>query len=134
MSALPGAAAADDPATYDGTDTVVPEDVAVVEPAQPVAALADLPDHGMVVVTVDHRQILLCRLGGDVFAVAAICSHAGAPLVEGRLDGAHVQCPWHRVRFDVRTGARVTVPACADLRAYRTEVRDGTVWVSMGTG
>lgn len=99
-----------------------------------VAALADVPDHGMVEVAVGSRRALLCRLGDDVFAVGATCPHHGAPLSEGCLDGALVRCPWHGARFDVRTGLRVTVPTCRDLRSFPTEVRDGTVWVTVADG
>lgn len=96
-----------------------------------VAAVGDVPDHGMVPVSVGRRPVLLCRFGDDVFAVGAACTHQGAPLAEGRLDGALVRCPWHGALFDVRTGARVNVPTCADLRTYPVEVRDGTVWVTV---
>ncbi|HEX8581477.1 MAG TPA: non-heme iron oxygenase ferredoxin subunit [Acidimicrobiales bacterium] len=125
MSAVPqGAAAAD------GTVDADLDTVAFV----PVAALDDVPDHGMVAATAGRHQLLLCRLGDDVFAVAATCTHLGAPLLEGRLEGGLVRCPWHGVRFDVRTGARVTVPSCADLRTHPAEVRDGTVWVGVVNG
>lgn len=97
----------------------------------PVARLEAVPDHGMLPVTVGRRQLLLCRFGDHVFAVAAACTHHGAPLAEGRLEGALLRCPWHAVRYDVRTGVRVSVPVCPDLRTFPAEVRDGEVWVTV---
>lgn len=94
-----------------------------------VARLEDIPDRGMTCVRVGNREMLLCRLDGLVFAMPARCTHRGAPLVEGRLEGPFLRCPWHGVRFDVRTGARVSVPDCTDLRVTRAQVRDGSVWL-----
>ena len=43
-------------------------------------------------------------MGGEVFAIKAVCPHRGGPLANGRLDGHVVACPWHGWTFDVRTG------------------------------
>ena len=43
--------------------------------------------------------------------------HFGEPLFQGTLSGATVTCPWHRWRFDLRTGERLHPP--------REEVPDG---------
>lgn len=32
------------------------------------------------------------------------CPHRGGPLVEGRVSGGEVRCPWHWYRFDLATG------------------------------
>lgn len=87
----------------------------------------------MTCVQVGARQILLCRVDGLVFALPVRCTHRGAPLAEGKLEGALLRCPWHGVRFDVRTGARVTVPDCTDLDVTRAEVRDEIVWLPAGS-
>lgn len=95
-----------------------------------VASLNDIPVGGMLRVTVDKIPMLLCRLQEQVFAVGAICPHRGAPLERGLLKGALLRCPWHGIQFDVRTGARVCVPECADLKVYQVTVRDEQVFVS----
>jgi len=94
-----------------------------------VARLDEIPDRGMRTVRVGARDVLLCRLDDRVFALPARCSHRGAALVDGRLEGPFIRCPWHGVKFDVRTGARVSAPDCGDLRATRAEVRDDVVWL-----
>lgn len=92
---------------------------------------AELPDHGMRRMTVGKRQVLVCRLGESVFAVRANCPHRGAPLDEGRLEGPLLRCPWHGVKFDVRTGGRVCPPICSDLTVYEAEVRGDQVWIQV---
>lgn len=94
-----------------------------------VARLDEIPDRGMKTVRVGGREVLLCRLNGLVFAMPSRCTHRGAPLVEGHLEGPFLRCPWHGVRFDVRTGARVCAPDCEDVPVTRAQVRDGSVWL-----
>jgi nitrite reductase/ring-hydroxylating ferredoxin subunit len=94
-----------------------------------IKAAAEIPDGGFRRFTVGNRQVLLFRLGDSYFAVRANCPHRAAPLDRGRLEGALVRCPWHGIKFDVRTGARVCAPVCEDLETYPTQVRDGRVWI-----
>ncbi|MBW1596476.1 Rieske 2Fe-2S domain-containing protein [Streptomyces sp. JJ38] len=91
--------------------------------------LADIPEFTPHPVTIGRRALLLFRYGERVYATAARCTHQGVELLGGELEGALMRCPWHGVRFDVRTGARVNEPACRDLRTFRTEVRGGEVTV-----
>ena len=42
---------------------------------------------------------------GDVLAVQAFCPHLEAPLFLGSVADGAVTCPWHRWRFDLRSGA-----------------------------
>lgn len=70
-----------------------------------VARLEDLPaGTGMIVVGPFDKPMALFNVGGEVFAINAICPHRGGPLHTGRLDGHLVACPWHGWTFDVRTG------------------------------
>jgi nitrite reductase/ring-hydroxylating ferredoxin subunit len=94
-----------------------------------VARLDEIPDRGMKTVRMAKREVLLCRLGERVFALPSRCTHRGAPLLEGHLEGPFLRCPWHGARFDVRTGARVNAPDCTDVPVTRAEVRDGSVWL-----
>jgi nitrite reductase/ring-hydroxylating ferredoxin subunit len=43
--------------------------------------------------------------GGSLRVCDAACPHLAGPLVEGRVAGAEVRCPWHGHRFDLATGA-----------------------------
>ena len=53
----------------------------------------------------------------EVLCSQAFCPHLEGPLFQGTLSGATVTCPWHRWRFDLRTGERLHPP--------REEVPDG---------
>ena len=47
-------------------------------------------------------NVLLTRVGGDVYAVSGKCAHMECPLFTGKLEGYTVTCPCH----DWRSGAR----------------------------
>ena len=78
---------------------------------------------------VDGEPVLVTRIEGVPFAVGAVCSHYGAPLVEGRAEGGTVRCPWHHACFSLRTGAPLRPPALFDLPRYRVEERAGLIFV-----
>ena len=51
------------------------------------------------------ESILVYRVPEGFFATQAKCPHILAPLAKGRMVGdCVIQCPFHRARFDVRTG------------------------------
>jgi hypothetical protein len=52
-------------------------------------------------VDVEGRKVLLHRAGGRLYAVDDVCSHAGALLSRGQVDGCVVTCPLHGSRFDL---------------------------------
>ncbi len=54
-------------------------------------------------------------MNGTFHAVSDRCSHEGALLSGGRLDGGVVTCPAHGSRFDVATGKNLSGPVMADL-------------------
>src|SRR3546814_5478965 len=86
--------------------------------------LAGIADGGMVAGHVGGEAVLLVARGGDVFAVAATCTHYGGPLAEGLVVGETIRCPWHHACFNLRPG-RPHAPALDDLKRWRVETRDG---------
>jgi 3-phenylpropionate/trans-cinnamate dioxygenase ferredoxin subunit len=96
-----------------------------------VASAADLAEGTTLRVVVEGLEILLCNVGGTVYAIEDVCTHDGGPLDQGTLEGACVVCPRHGATFDVRTGAVVTLPAVVPLPTYPVEVRDGDVYVDV---
>ena len=91
--------------------------------------LSDIPEDGMLLGNANGEAVLLVRHGGDVFAVAATCTHYGGPLADGILGAGVVRCPWHHACFDARTGKAVRPPALNPLRRWTVERRGSRVFV-----
>lgn len=93
----------------------------------PVGVAEDLPEGQPRRVEVDGQAALLYRYEGQIYAISAVCGHAGGPLELGTFDGACVMCPWHQSVFDVRDGRNVHGPATFSQPTYLVRVRDGQI-------
>jgi nitrite reductase/ring-hydroxylating ferredoxin subunit len=70
-----------------------------------VCSTGDLPVGEKRLATVNGEGILVYHLEDGYFATQAKCPHIMAPLAKGKMvEGHQIQCPFHRARFDVRTG------------------------------
>ncbi len=64
----------------------------------------DLRAAAPVAVTAGGHQIAIFQYDGRLRAISNRCNHKGGPLVEGRLHGEFVMCPWHAWEYSVITG------------------------------
>jgi NADPH-dependent 2,4-dienoyl-CoA reductase/sulfur reductase-like enzyme/nitrite reductase/ring-hydroxylating ferredoxin subunit len=64
------------------------------------------------------EAVIVVRVGDDVHAIGASCTHYGGPLAEGLVVGHTVRCPWHHACFDLKTGEAIGAPALADNACY----------------
>lgn len=94
-----------------------------------VAATSDLADGEMRQVRAGGADVLLARVDGAFHACTAFCTHYGAPLADGVLDGTTVTCPWHHAAFDVADGALCQPPALDALRTFEVRVEGDDVLV-----
>jgi 3-phenylpropionate/trans-cinnamate dioxygenase ferredoxin subunit len=65
--------------------------------------------------------VVVCRVDGQLHALADKCSHADTPLSDGRLRGPMLICPLHGAAFDVRDGRHQGPPAWEGVRCFRVE-------------
>lgn len=94
---------------------------------QPVLAERDLAERSPTRVTYADEPALLYREGDDLYALAAVCAHAGGPLDEGAIEDCTVRCPWHDSVFDLRDGAIVHGPSVHRQPSFETRVQDGQI-------
>jgi nitrite reductase/ring-hydroxylating ferredoxin subunit/uncharacterized membrane protein len=95
----------------------------------PVLADAELREGQHRGVSAGEASVLLTRNGGQLYALANTCSHAGGPLDEGELVDGCVVCPWHASTFRLTDGSIVRGPASTPQPTYQTRVRDGQIEV-----
>ncbi len=84
----------------------------------------------------DHRvvdaggvQVLLHKMDGMVYALAATCSHMGGPLGDGTFERGCVTCPWHGSTFRFADGGIVRGPASTPQPCYETRIHGGRIEV-----
>lgn len=68
----------------------------------------------------ERGEQLIVQYGENCYELPSHCPHKGAPLISGYLVGPFLRCPWHGATFDIRNGARLRGPACADLKVRKT--------------
>jgi 3-phenylpropionate/trans-cinnamate dioxygenase ferredoxin subunit len=76
--------------------------------------------------------IVVCRAGGQLYALDDNCSHADTPLSEGRLRGFGLTCPLHGASFDVRDGSHSGPPAWEGVPDHQVDEKDGVAVVTLG--
>jgi nitrite reductase/ring-hydroxylating ferredoxin subunit len=76
-------------------------------------------------------EILVVKNAGQIYCLQARCTHAGAPLVEGELDGEVLQCPWHGSRFNIKNGLVIRGPAAKQLRTYNCIMEEDRLLVEL---
>ncbi len=92
-----------------------------------VGMLDEIEDGGLLQSMLGDEEIVLCRVGAEVFALNNWCTHADARLSEGCLSGHELECPLHEGRFDVRNGKALCEPLDEDVRAYAVRIVDGEI-------
>ncbi|GAB4436767.1 MAG: hypothetical protein Kow0031_18540 [Anaerolineae bacterium] len=90
--------------------TFIPLDAISVSPRLkepiwiPGGHVNDLPPGSLRAQKFEDVEVLLCNVGGEIFAYRNACLDSILPLSSGTLDGAILTCPWHGCRYDARTG------------------------------
>lgn len=95
------------------------------------ARVSDIPQGRVKVVEVGDEDVALCNVGGEIFAVANVCTHDDGPLGEGHLSGDSIECPRHGARFCVRTGEVEVLPAIIPIPTFEVKVEGGDVYVDV---
>ncbi|MEP6884775.1 MAG: non-heme iron oxygenase ferredoxin subunit [Gammaproteobacteria bacterium] len=94
------------------------------------AGLAAAIDDGQAIsISAGRRMIAVARSGDAYFAIEDICTHDGAELTGGAIEGTEIICPRHGARFCLRTGEALTPPAYEPVRVFATKIEDGHLWV-----
>jgi nitrite reductase/ring-hydroxylating ferredoxin subunit len=91
---------------------------------------ADLPEDTLTRVDYKGIPVLLRRRGRTIDAVGAVCTHRGAALDEGALEGDCVRCPWHGSLFRLTDGTIAEGPASFPLPRFTARITAGAIEIS----
>ena len=69
---------------------------------------------------------------GEFYAITDTCTHAGASMANGKIDGENIICGWHAASFECKSGKLAKFPAkIEDLKSYKVTVENGDVFVEV---
>lgn len=112
----------------------------------PVCRTDELPVGEKKIVSAGGENILVYHVPEGFFATQAKCPHILAPLAKGKMvEDCVIQCPFHRARFDVRTGECLewanwprglvdvlnTFRGEKNLKTFEVKVEDNEVFVGV---
>ena len=94
-----------------------------------VAALDDLREKEVIVISGEDRPIAIFWNGGKVLAVDNRCPHLGFPLHQGTVKDGILTCHWHHARFDLSSGCAFDLFA-DDVPTYQVKVDDDEIYIA----
>ena len=100
------------PATTTGSSVLISLDAIPITAPPPVTMpiwipagnIADLQPGGVRGAKIEGRELVICRVGDELFAMDNHGMDSILPLDRGVLTGYLLRDPWHHVDYDVRTG------------------------------
>lgn len=93
--------------------------------------VAEIPNWGKKVVTVNGQEVLLVNVKGALYACENECPHQGSPLNGGIVkEGPFLSCPRHGYRFNLQSGACSDYPEYT-LKTYAVQVVGEDVMVGV---
>lgn len=82
-----------------------------------------------VVVDVDGIEIAVFKIDNEYYAIEDVCTHDGAEIASGILDGDEIVCPRHGARFCIKTGAVKSPPAYEDIRCIPVRIENKKIQI-----
>ena len=98
-----------------------------------VCAAADVPENGVISREVGDELVAIYNIGGTYYATEGRCTHGLANLADGMIDGEEIECSFHFGKFHVPSGKATEAPCFISLKTFKTDVRDGQVFVDLDT-
>lgn len=98
--------------------------------------LSSLNEKKPVSIEINGKRIALLLINGKPFCFEGTCTHQGADLSKGMVEGNTVICPNHHVQFDCTDGSVIkNLPPeygqATSLRTYKTELTGNKVKVTI---
>ncbi len=91
---------------------------------------SEIPPGKIVKVEAEGKVILVANVDGNYFAMDDVCTHQGASLSEGTIEGSTLTCPWHGSTWDCKTGKLFAFASqLNDLASYKVVVESDSVFV-----
>jgi 3-phenylpropionate/trans-cinnamate dioxygenase ferredoxin subunit len=94
-----------------------------------VIAQNKLAEGHHVVIDVEGTDVAVFNIAGNFYAIEDLCSHDGAEIASGELDGDAIICPRHGARFCVKTGQVLCAPAYEAIASFPVRIENDKIQV-----
>ncbi|MEM0381658.1 MAG: Rieske 2Fe-2S domain-containing protein [Nitrososphaerota archaeon] len=100
-----------------------------------VCSLREVPEDGVVRVDLRGREVLVARVGGNVYVTDVWCTHEEGDLSLGVLEGDIIMCPLHGARFRLTDGSVVEGPegeppdSIPRLKTYNVKIQGEDIYL-----
>jgi 3-phenylpropionate/trans-cinnamate dioxygenase ferredoxin subunit len=88
-----------------------------------------LPPGEHAIVALEDTDVAVFNVAGDYCAIQDVCTHDGAELAGGPVEGDRIICPRHGARFCLRTGAALSPPAYEPVHTFPVRVAGGMIQI-----
>ncbi|MCH7495633.1 MAG: non-heme iron oxygenase ferredoxin subunit [Candidatus Marinimicrobia bacterium] len=96
-----------------------------------VGGINEIPVGSMHSFEINGKKIAVCNVSGLFHAIEDVCTHDGAPLDQGTIEGNLITCPRHGAIFDVTTGEAVGMPAVIPVKTFEIEIEDDVIYIDI---
>lgn len=90
-----------------------------------------IPKNGLKYLVVGDHEIMIINFKNNFYCYNARCTHAGAPLFEGKIEGNFIVCPWHDAKFSIIDGSVIEGPATEPLKAHPITIKDNFLYIDI---
>jgi len=96
-----------------------------------IASEAEVDEGSNKAFKVANYSVLICRTGGEIFAVENVCSHLLQPLEGGAMRRCFIFCPAHGARFDLRDGSTAGKLTKKPIKTFGVRLVEGRILVQV---
>jgi nitrite reductase/ring-hydroxylating ferredoxin subunit len=89
----------------------------------------ELAQTGHLIVESERGELCVVFDGEHYFALDNNCPHMGSQIHRGTIVNGKIICPWHRARFDLKSGKSLDLYA-ADISAYDVVIEGDVIFVN----
>lgn len=79
------------------------------------------------VVDVEGLEVVVFKLEDGFYALKDVCTHDGAEIASGIVEGDEIICPRHGARFCIKTGEVKCAPAYEDIEKFELKIETGRI-------
>ena len=96
-----------------------------------VLPLEDIQIGERIFIEIEDEPVVIFNIAGEVYAIGDRCTHDDGPLGDGEIEDKKIICPRHGAKFDIVTGAAVTLPAIEPTMYYPIRIVDGYIEIGI---